>query len=1347
MNLRALARASLRHANRAAVLALAVLAAGIVTSFSVELGPAFRQRAEKAGSSYLRRPLHIGGLSIRLFDGRFVVRDLLLEGLKPTDEPFFRAKDIVVSMPLWALVRGELIIESVELSDWTMAVETWPGDRNNFPRLPTGGGGGGKSAIKVTASYVHAFRGQFLFDDHHNWSTLVRNLDITVMKLVGYRGTARSSGGRVTVGQFVPMSMGMMSWFKIEGGKVRLDRMDLKTYGADTIVQGYADVSHWPEMRFNIRSTIDMPKIREIFWANAGFSLSGTMQFQGQFRLFKGGHEVAGNFYSDEAGINRYRFPALEGSLAWTPWRFEVPKANSRFYGGTASYTYLMNPLGGATPGAARLDASYDNVDLAEFSDAMTFAGLRLAGRATGRNVLEWPIGQFAGHTGFGDVAVAPPAGATVQGRTLPARLPDRSYAHVYGDPFPTLDHLPIGGDLHYSYGPEWLDFGKSRVATPTTFVEFEGRTAYGDRSNLPFHVTSRDWQESDRLLAGIMTTFGSRTTPIEMGGMGTFDGVLLKAISKPRVEGVVRGQGLKAWDTNWGTARSRIVVENAYTDLADAVVRKGDAELRVDGRFSMGFPREDKGEEINARFTVTNWPLPDLRHAFDLDEYPMDGKLSGEFHLYGAYRRPFGFGRTTIAPASAYGETLESASASLRFEGSGCRFDGVEIRKSTGTIRGAANITWAGTYSFSADGRQIPVESVDALRFPSAPALSGMLEFTASGSGPFASVEFDVDGRLRDVYIGDEGLGEVSGKIGMRGENVNFELRAGSSRLEASMVGRVNRRYATYPGEITLRVNDASLDPYVRLFASNVSPYARAVVSGTARLSGTLGDLDGLVARAVIDKVDLSLFDYDLRNDGPIDIGLAQDSLVIHRFNLAGENTRLGITGSADLAAKTVKLSAEGDANLGILQAFSGNVRGSGRAQLRAAVTGSFDRPQMSGSAVIENGRLRHLLLPHALEDINGRITFTDNSIRVDDLVAKMGGGNVRFGGRILLQGVTPSQFDLTATGESMQWRYPVGMRSLVDADLALRGKMEDPVLSGTVTIKSAVYWKRVEIGGLELASGAGGMASATAPLGFPLRLDVRVLAPSSLEVDNNVARLRANADLTIRGTIDKPDVRGRVEVEKGDVWFEGRRYVVTHGTFDFINPGKIDPYFDIEAETRTRTPGQTYRVTLQFKGYGKSIEPQLSSDPPLPEVEIVGMLLGDLRFTQDPELRAIQAPNQTQQAVIQSRAARLLASPISSTVGKAVEQTVGLDTFQITPQLTDPSQQTSRLAPGARLTIGKRISDRVYLTYSRSLTSTANDQIILLEFDQSDRLSWILTQNEDKTYALDVRVRRVFK
>jgi len=92
-------------------------------------------------------------------------------------------------------------------------------------------------------------------------------------------------------------------------------------------------------------------------------------------------------------------------------------------------------------------------------------------------------------------------------------------------------------------------------------------------------------------------------------------------------------------------------------------------------------------------------------------------------------------------------------------------------------------------------------------------------------------------------------------------------------------------------------------------------------------------------------------------------------------------------------------------------------------------------------------------------------------------------------------------------------------------------------------------------------------------------------------------------------------------------------------------------------------------------------------------------------------------------------------------------VEETFGVDTFQITPMLNDPYQQSTTLNfnPTARITIGKRISDRIFLTYARSISSEI-DQIILLEFDSTESLSWVLSQNEDRTYALEVRKRHAF-
>jgi len=50
-------------------------------------------------------------------------------------------------------------------------------------------------------------------------------------------------------------------------------------------------------------------------------------------------------------------------------------------------------------------------------------------------------------------------------------------------------------------------------------------------------------------------------------------------------------------------------------------VLTSGDSSIEADGLFSLGYPRSDNGEEINARVRIVKRPLPDLRHAFALDD------------------------------------------------------------------------------------------------------------------------------------------------------------------------------------------------------------------------------------------------------------------------------------------------------------------------------------------------------------------------------------------------------------------------------------------------------------------------------------------------------------------------------------------------------------------------------------------------------------------------------------------------------------------------------------------------------------------------------------------------------
>src|SRR6185503_2782075 len=261
-------------------------------------------------------------------------------------------------------------------------------------------------------------------------------------------------------------------------------------------------------------------------------------------------------------------------------------------------------------------------------------------------------------------------------------------------------------------------------------------------------------------------------------------------------------------------------------------------------------------------------------------------------------------------------------------------------------------------TYSFNVDGRRIPGERLAFLAFKDAP-LSGIADVTASGSGTFEVPRNDYRFRVNDLFVGEEGVGQVSGRLALRGTELSGEIDAASPRLAMTGSGRIALT-SHYDSELTFRFHDTSLDPYVRLFVPRLSPFTTAVVSGAIRVVGELSDPNRLLVDATVDSLDMRLLDYAVKNDGPIRMALDRQQVKVDELRLVGEDTRLRVSGGVDLGARRIALKAAGDANLGILQGFFRDVRGSGRAELIAAIDGPLAQPEFSGSATITDGRVR---------------------------------------------------------------------------------------------------------------------------------------------------------------------------------------------------------------------------------------------------------------------------------------------------------------------------------------------------------------------------------------------------
>jgi hypothetical protein len=79
---------------RTVIVVSVILAVALMTTFTVDLGPSLRERAERAASGYMGRPMHIGALRIHLGRGQFELSDVRIEGLTPEARPFFTARRI-----------------------------------------------------------------------------------------------------------------------------------------------------------------------------------------------------------------------------------------------------------------------------------------------------------------------------------------------------------------------------------------------------------------------------------------------------------------------------------------------------------------------------------------------------------------------------------------------------------------------------------------------------------------------------------------------------------------------------------------------------------------------------------------------------------------------------------------------------------------------------------------------------------------------------------------------------------------------------------------------------------------------------------------------------------------------------------------------------------------------------------------------------------------------------------------------------------------------------------------------------------------------------------------------------
>jgi translocation and assembly module TamB len=101
---------------------------------------------------------------------------------------------------------------------------------------------------------------------------------------------------------------------------------------------------------------------------------------------------------------------------------------------------------------------------------------------------------------------------------------------------------------------------------------------------------------------------------------------------------------------------------------------------------------------------------------------------------------------------------------------------------------------------------------------------------------------------------------------------------------------------------------------------------------------------------------------------------------------------------------------------------------------------------------------------------------------------------------------------------------------------------------------------------------------------------LSLHIEGGRNITIQNQLAEVEARVEIDLKGTVDQPAITGRVEASGGTLSFQGNRYTVTRGNIDFVDPLRIQPVIDIEAEAQVRDYRVAIGRTIKYKQVGSA-------------------------------------------------------------------------------------------------------------------------------------------------------------
>jgi autotransporter translocation and assembly factor TamB len=276
--------------------------------------------------------------------------------------------------------------------------------------------------------------------------------------------------------------------------------------------------------------------------------------------------------------------------------------------------------------------------------------------------------------------------------------------------------------------------------------------------------------------------------------------------------------------------------------------------------------------------------------------------------------------------------------------------------------------------------------------------------------------------------------------------------------------------------------------------------------------------------------------------------------------------------------------------------------------------INGTIAKPVLSGAGdiTINMARFTNTTLP-SVSGFHSRMTFEGDVLHFERFNGDLAGGPFSVAGQVTFPKLTEPNLDFQVKAQSVLVARNDTLTARADADIKIVGPLKNATVTGNVALTNSSLLKNIDL----IPIGLPGRPAPQPPSERPdfsvpqppirdWKFDVMVKTKDPFMIRGNLANGGAIVDLHLTGTGLRPALQGVVRLQNIDATLPFSRLEIANGLLYFDPSDSFNPKIDLQGTSLIRD------YTVHVYVFGTSLAPEavFSSEPPLPQEEIISLL-----------------------------------------------------------------------------------------------------------------------------------------